>query len=126
MQDFAFVLVLIGILLLYCEAIWIGRIYFGLMGAILIIVGFSFPWRIPVSPISLTLLACSLVCFGLEARFRMKLIGGIVATIALGGGAWKLGVSPSVAIPSSVLFGAVTILLLAIAKKARQNKQADL
>ncbi len=125
MQNIAFVLVLTGILLLYCEAIWIGRIYFGVMGSMLIAGGLSLPWRMPPSKAGLELVICSFLCFLVEARFCSKQIAGIAATCLLAGGAWQLGVAPALAIPVCAVFGTVTITLLAVAKKARQNKRAD-
>lgn len=126
MQDVAFLLVLTGLLLLYCEAIWIGRIVFGVAGSVLILAGFSFRWPLPVNPMGLWLVAGSLVGFALEARFRTKFIAGIAGSVLLSSGAWTLGVSPVVAFASSALFGAITVALAWIARKARENKRSDL
>ncbi len=131
MQNLSFVLLLGGVLLLYAELLWIGKIYLGTAGSILLLMGVSGLWKLPHNALGLVLIAASVSAFILEAFFRTNYLAGIAATILLAGGFWKLcpapaAISPVLVFPSTALLGVLTVKLLAIAKQARQNKKSDL
>ena len=118
-----------GVLLLYCEFIWIGRIYFGVAGAALLLLGVRALWNLPLTGTGLCLVAAAMGCFLVEAIIRNYFIAGILGTVALGIGIWTLCpkplmISPAIGLPVSAVFGAITIALLSVAKKARWNKRA--
>jgi membrane-bound ClpP family serine protease len=131
LQNIAFVLVLSGLLLLYCEAIWVGRIYFGLAGAVLFLSGVAGLWNLPHTLPGMTLIAAAILAFVIEAFFRTCFVAGILGTILLASGFWKLcpppiAIAPGLILPLTALFGVLTLKLFAIAKQARRNKRDDL
>jgi membrane-bound serine protease (ClpP class) len=131
LQNLAFVVLLSGVLLLYAELVWIGKIYLGAAGAMLLLVGMAALWKLPHNTTGLTLIAASVIAFLLEAFFPINYLAGVAATILLAGGFWKLcpapdAISPALVFSFTTFLGALTVKLLAIGKQARQNKKSDL
>ncbi len=118
--DAAFLLIVAGILLAYGEFIWVGRVWFGVAGAICVLAGAAALHATPA--VSLLLLA-AVICFLIEAAFETFRTAGVLGSALWAAGFWKLGVSPPVVLSVSAFFGGVTIWLLSIAKRARRNKR---
>jgi membrane-bound ClpP family serine protease len=126
----AFVLIVVGVLLIYCEFVWVGKLIFGIVGAILAICGIEMLSRAPNTVLGISLIGGAIVCFVVEAAFRTYFVAGTIATLLLGWGFWKLYATPpcilpQLAFPISALFGGITTALLFAAKRARQNKHSD-
>ena len=118
-----------GVLLLYCEFVWPGKVVFGVAGACSVLGGLAILWRIPHTTIGLALIGAAMVCFAVEAAFQNRFVAGTAATVLLANGFWKLcavapGIRPEMAFPVSAIFGAITLALLSVAKRARRNKRA--
>lgn len=129
--NLAFVLLLSGVLLLYCEAVWIGKIIFGAAGSILLVIGVAGLWNLPHNALGLVLIGASVPVFLLEAVFSTYFLAGVAATGLLAAGFWKLcpapfSIAPELVFPGSALFGLLTVTLFAVAKQARRNKKSDL
>jgi hypothetical protein len=79
--------------------------------------------------LGLWLIAASVACFVIEAIFKTYWIAGIAATVLWACGFWRIcpqnGVPWPLAFSLSGPFGAATIWLFAIAKRARLNKRID-
>ncbi len=127
MPNLAFVLILSGILLVYVEFVWVGKLVFGVTGAIAALSGATILASLPHTRLGMMLIAGAVLCFAMEAAVETKGIGGIAGSFLCGWGFWKFcagepSISPAVAFPLSAVFGIVTTGLLAIAKRARRNK----
>ena len=124
----AFCLVIFGLLGVYCEFIWPGRVLPGICGAAAAATGGYHLWRAVPSALGLELLALAAACFLLDAFIHTYLIAGTVATVALTFGFLRLipgehGIRPFWAIPWCLAFGAITMFLNWSARRARRNKQ---
>lgn len=96
------------------------------MGAILVLIAISIFWHLPHTNLTLAFIGAGILFFGIEAFFETFYMAGIVATGLLACGFWRWGVAPQLAFSLGVGFGTVSIALLSIAKRARENKRADL
>jgi len=126
--NLAFVIVIFGILLVYCEFIWMGKIVPGVLGAMLTMSGMYWLWQRQPAALGLELLTAALACFALEACCKTYFVAGMAGTALLGCGFWKLYNQPpwivaGLAFPMSALLGAATTALLEIARRARRNKR---
>ncbi len=121
----AFLLITAGILLTYAEFIWVGRVIFGVAGAIMALTGIAAIAATPHPAITgVLLIAGAIIFFALEAAFETLYLAGILASALWAIGFLKLcPILPQVAFPVSALFGAITTWLLSIAKRARRNKR---
>jgi len=128
LPNVSFVLIVAGILIIYGEFIWVGKLIFGVTGSIAALVGLALLWRLPHTTLGISLLGASVVCFAIESAFETHWIAGISAAILWGWGFWRLCTTPSVlpqlAFPVSAVFGFVTTALLSIAQRARRNKRS--
>jgi len=123
----AFCLVIFGLLGVYCEFLWPGRVLPGICGAAITVTGGYHLWRAVPSGLGLELLALATVFFFLDAFVDTYFIAGAVATAVLAWGFLKLipgvhGIHPFLAIPWCIAFGAITSFLNWSARRARQNK----
>lgn len=127
----AFTILIVGVLLIYAEFLRPGRLLPGLAGSITAVTGAYWLWRnSPVLPGVLGLLAATLLLIA-EALWDAHFIPGILGTLSLSCGFSLLfpperRIAPSLAIPISMVFGAITTFLAFEAKRARQNKRSDL
>ena len=126
----AFLLLLAGLLAIYCELIWPGRVIPGVLGAAAALSGAYFLYREPLQPAGLALLAAALLLLIGEARAGPYYVLGFAGTVALTAGFALLlpdsrRIAPGLAIPVSAAFGIITTFLAAIAKRARRNKWRD-
>ena len=127
----AFTILIVGVLLIYAEFLRPGRLLPGLAGSIMAVTGAYWLWRnLPVFPGVLGLLAAALLLIA-EAFWGAHFIPGILGTLSLSCGFSLLfpperRIAPSLAIPISMVFGAITTFLAFEAKRARQNKRSDL
>jgi membrane-bound ClpP family serine protease len=124
-------LTLAGLLLIYCELVWMGSVLPGMAGAALTMCGVY--WLVQFRPAAagVQLLAGATACFAAEARYQTWFLMGAMATVMLGFGFWKLYSQPpsidaGLAFSGSFVFGAVTIVLLDAGKRGRRNKRVDL
>lgn len=127
----SFILALLGILGIYSEFIWPGRLLPGLLGAAALVCGSHFLWRHSPSRVGLLFIVLALVLFILESLYRTYFVAGVLASAFLAVGACILfhegpGIDAGVAIPASTAFGALTTFLGSVAKRARLNKRFDL
>lgn len=127
----SFVLALLGILGIYNEFIWPGRILPGLLGAAALVCGSCFLWRHSPSRVGLLFIGLALVLFILESVYRTYFVAGASASACLAVGACILfregpGIEAGIAIPVSAVFGGITTFLGSVAKRARLNKRVDL
>jgi len=111
-----------GILLIACEFIWVGKVWFGVAGAICALAGVAGLHAPPTGSAIAAILGAT-VCFAAEACFETFFIAGVLGSVLWAAGFRTLGVSPPVVVFGSALFGGVTSWLLSIAKRARRNKR---
>jgi|SRR5579875_2508593 len=126
----AFLLLILGMLAIYCEFIWPGRIVPGVLGSAAALAGAYFLFRHPLHLLGLIILAAGVVLLTTEALAGPYYIFGLLGTIALAAGFALLfpgprRLTPALEIPVSACFGAVTTLLASLAKRARRNKRSD-
>ncbi|MFL6352408.1 MAG: hypothetical protein ACJ74Z_11240 [Bryobacteraceae bacterium] len=127
----AFLLVIFGVLSMYAEFVRPGRLLPGLLGSVLAVVGAYFLWR--NSPLASGVLLVTLAALFLiaETLWDAYFIPSILGTISLALGSAFLfpserRIALTLAIPGSIVFGAVTTFLAFGAKRARRNKRSDL
>jgi len=126
----AFCLVIFGTLGVYCEFVWPGRVWQGVLGAGAAVTGGYFLWQVHPTPSGLTFLAAAAVLFLLDAYLETRFVAGFLATGALVYGFSKLisgpqGIRLVLAVPWCIAFGVVTVGLNWAAKKARRNKRTS-
>ncbi len=126
----AFCLVIFGILGVYCEFIWPGRVWQGVLGAAAAVTGGYFLWRAAPTTFGLTALALAAVLFLLDAYLETRFVAGTLATLAMTYGFIELlsgphGIDRRLAVPWCIVFGAVTAGLNWAARKARRNKRVS-
>jgi membrane-bound serine protease (ClpP class) len=124
----AFCLVMLGVLGIYSEFIWPGRVLPGIGGAAAAVTGAHFLWRATPTALGLELLAAAGTIFVLDALADTCFAAGVVATTALAFGFVKLivgghGIRPVLAVPWCLMFGAATTWLNWAGRRARRNKQ---
>ncbi len=129
-SGYAFLLVLLGLLAIYSEFLWPGRILPGVAGCALTVVGCYFLWQNSPTVIGLGLIGMAVVSFIAEAFWRVDLVAGLLGIVALCCGSCLLidgsrRIPPAFALPSSVVFGGITMFLLNAAKRARRSKWSD-
>jgi membrane-bound ClpP family serine protease len=127
----AFLVFICGLLAIYCELMWPGRIAPGVLGAAATVTGAYFLLRPPFEPAGLALALAGAVLLACEAAAGPAYLFGALGTVALSAGFAVLlppprAIAAAAAIPASVAFGAVSTLLAASAKRARRNKRPDL
>lgn len=127
----AFLVLICGLLALYWEFIWPGRIVPGVLGAAAAVAGAYFLLRPPFQPGGLALVLTGTLLLGCEAAAGPPYLFGALGTVALAAGFAMLlpppgAIAASAAIPASVVFGAASTVLAASAKRARRNKRPDL
>ena len=125
----AFCLVIFGVLGVYCEFIWPGRVWQAVLGSAAAVTGGYFLWRDLPSPLGVNLLGAAALLFLVDAYIDTRFVAGTVATTALAFGFVKLifgahGIRPLLAVPWCIAFGAITMMLNWAARRARRNKRA--
>lgn len=126
----AFVLLILGVLAIYCEFIRPGRIFPILAGSALAVIGSYFLWRNSPTRIGLVLAGVALALFAAEALSAIDLVFGILGVISLTAASRLLFDNPhripaALGVPVSLLFGAITVFLSRVAKRARRNKAIE-
>jgi membrane-bound serine protease (ClpP class) len=124
----AFCLVIFGVLGIYCELIWPGRIWQGVLGAAGAATGSYFLWQAAPTAKGLGLVVLAVVLFATDALIETLYVAGTMATTALAWGFASLladpnGIRPLLSIPWCVVFGIITMALNQTARRARRNKQ---
>lgn len=127
----AFVLLIFGFFGIYAEFLRPGRLFPGLAGAASAITGAFFLFASPFSTSGLLLLSTAALLLAAEAFFGPYFLFGALGAVTLMAGFYFLippprRLEPALSLPLSALFGLLTALLGAIAKRARRNKWADL
>jgi membrane-bound serine protease (ClpP class) len=127
----AFLLLIFGLLAIYCEFLRPGLIFPGVLGAAAASAGACFLFRGPLQIYALVLLGVGALLLAGEAFCGPYLLLG-----ALGATSLTLGfallfpgprrIAPALAIPASALFGTLTACLASLAKRARRSKWSDL
>jgi len=126
----AFVLAIFGVLGIYCEFIWPGRLIPGLLGAAALAVGSYYLYRLSPSRLSVVLISAAALLFMAECLWKTFFIAGALGTTALAAGFCTMFRNPpwivaGLAIPVCSMFGAVTCFLCYAARTARASKWAD-
>ena len=129
--NLGFTLAMAGVLGIYCEFVWPGKVWPGSAGALVLIFAAYALSRHSLSAQGLMLLGLAGLLFSIESVRETRLIAGTAGTAALAAGACTLlsgtaRIAPALGVPESLLFGAATIWLVNGAKRARRNKRADL
>jgi membrane-bound serine protease (ClpP class) len=127
----AFCLVIFGLLAIYCEFIWPGRVMPGVSGVAGVLVGGYFLWQAAPTMFGLEMLSLAAALFALDAFVGSFGFAGAAGTTATTVGFLGLFEGPheikaALAIPWCVFFGAVTTALNWTARRARRNKWLDL
>jgi membrane-bound serine protease (ClpP class) len=127
----AFLLAAFGILGIYSEFIWPGRIVPGLLGAAALMCGCYFLAQHSPSGAGLLLIGIATALFTAEAVYRTYFLAGAAATVCLAVGVCKLfnsgpAISAGMAIPVSVVLGGLTMFLGSAARRAKRNKRSDI
>ncbi|HEX4169545.1 MAG TPA: hypothetical protein VHZ55_29125 [Bryobacteraceae bacterium] len=124
----AFLLVLLGFVLIYWEFVRPGLLFPGIAGSMAVLAGF-YAWLAahPAWP-GLAGLLVAAVLFAWDFFVSVRFLVGAVATLALAYGAARLfsgpkQISPALSILGSCAFGWLTMRLADIAKRARRNKR---
>ncbi len=128
MPNLAFLLICLGLLLIDCEFVWVGKVMFGVCGAVCALAGVAAFARMPHTALGIGLILGAVICFALEAGFETGFLAATAGSALWAFGFWKLcpapqPVLPQIAFPVSAGLGAVTTWLLWIAKRARRNKR---
>jgi membrane-bound serine protease (ClpP class) len=128
--NIAFCLLICGILGVYSELIWPGRVWPGLAGFGSLLTGGYFLGRASPGPFGLGMLALAAVMLALDACVDTSYVAGTAATAALVLGFSRLiagpnRIQPIWAVPLCIALGAVTMALNAAGRRARQNKRVD-
>lgn len=127
----ALILLLLGVLGLYCEFLRPGRFLPALAGLSFATVGVYAFAQMEIEWKGLWLIALALALFGAEAWRQAHFVAAVAGTALLSVGCCLLvrspaPVSPALAIPVCGIFGLVTTVLLRQANRARRNKWSDL
>ena len=124
-----FILLIVGALGLYVEFNSPGLILPGVAGGILLLMGVSSLAVLPLSWVGVALLLLGCTLFVLEAHFASHGVLGMGGTVALILGALMLIKGPPsmqihlvTALSVSIPFALITMFLLSLAIRARQNK----
>jgi len=125
----AFCLVIFGILGVYSEFVWPGRVWQGVLGAAAAATGGYFLLRAEPSHSALVFLAVALVLFLLDAYLDTRFIAGVLGTCVLVYGFLRLirephRIHPALVLLWCVALGGVTVWLNWAARRARRNKRA--
>jgi membrane-bound ClpP family serine protease len=127
----AFCLFAAGLLGVYSELIWPGRVWPGVVGSGAAAAGGYWLWQASPTPLGLLLLATAVLLFVLDALAETSNMAGLSATAAMALGFSSLlagphPLKPVLTIPGCLGLGAITLMLNQAAKRARRNKRADL
>jgi membrane-bound serine protease (ClpP class) len=127
----AFVLLILGMLGIYAELVWPGRVIPGILGLGGAVAGAYFLFRPPLSAEGIGLLMAGAVLLIGEALGGPYFLPGSLGTLALTAGFCLMlepprRLEPALAIPIALVFGACSLLLATSAKRARRNKWSDL
>lgn len=127
--NIAYVLLIVGGLLVYLEFTHPGLIAPGVAGAILVLLGLSALSVLPISGLGVALLVLAIVLFVLEAKFASHGIlgtGGVIAMVLgalmLVDGPPEMRIQLTTALAVALPFGIITIFLLSLVLKARRAK----
>ncbi len=127
--NIGFILLVLGVLGVYVEFTSPGLIFPGIAGAILALLGLSSLSVLPINWVGAALLVLAMALFVLEAKFASHGMLGIGGTISMVLGALLLVNGPpdmrihlSTALAVALPFAAITMFLVSIVIKARQNK----
>jgi membrane-bound serine protease (ClpP class) len=128
--NFTFLVFAIGLLALYVEFNHPGAVIPGAVGFIAIVFCLFAFHLLPVSYAAVVMILASFVLFGLEAKFQthgVLAVGGIAlmilgALLLVDGPIPEMRVKWITALAVSLPLGAITVFLMMIALRARQNK----
>jgi membrane-bound serine protease (ClpP class) len=128
--NIALVLLVIGALGIYVEFSSPGLVAPGVLGSILVLLGLSALSVLPINWLGVALMLLAFTLFVLEVKFTSHGILGVGGAVSLVLGAVMLINTPapemrihwSTAIALALPFSAITVFLLSLAWRARQNK----
>ena len=124
-----FILMVLGALGVYVEFSSPGLIFPGVAGAILALLGLSALSVLPINWVGVLLLVLSVALFVMEAKFTSHGVLGVGGTVAMVLGALLLVNGPpevrihlATALGVALPFALITLFLVSLVVKARQNK----
>ncbi|MEO8029076.1 MAG: hypothetical protein ABI823_21525 [Bryobacteraceae bacterium] len=127
----AFLLLTVGIFGIMLEFLLPGLVFPGVTGGVAVLIAFASLARHPVRPAGVAALVLALVLFAVVARGSRPVGFGIAAAISMALGAVMLidkavgvGIGWWTAIGVTIPFASLATILLAIAGRAKRNKQA--
>jgi membrane-bound serine protease (ClpP class) len=128
--NIALILLVIGALAIYVEFTSPGLVAPGVLGSILVLLGLSALSVLPINWLGAALMLLAFTLFVLEVKFTSHGILGVGGAVSLVLGAVMLIDTPapemrihwSTAIGLALPFSAITVFLLSLAWRARQNK----
>jgi membrane-bound serine protease (ClpP class) len=127
----AFLLLIAGLLAIYCEFLRPGRLVPGLLGLVMGSTGaYWLFWNSPTRAGGLLIILALLLLMA-ETAWDAYCIPGVLGTISLAAGFTLLfqpprRIAPALSVPVSIIFGAITTFLASQARRARRNKWSDL
>jgi membrane-bound serine protease (ClpP class) len=127
----AFLLLIAGLLGVYCEFLRPGRLVPGLLGLVAGSTGVYWLFRNSPTRAGVFLIILALLLLMAETVWYAYCIPGILGTISLAAGFTLLfqpprRIAPGLSVPVSIIFGAITMFLASQARRARLNKWSDL
>jgi membrane-bound serine protease (ClpP class) len=128
--NIAFILLVLGALLIYVEFSTPGMVAPGVIGAILVLLGLSAISVLPINWLGAALLILAFVLFALEAHFTSHGVLGLGGAVAMVLGAVMLINSPypemrihwSTALAVALPFSLITAVLVSLVVRARRTK----
>lgn len=127
--NIGFILLVLGALGVYVEFTSPGLIFPGVAGAILALLGLSALAVLPINWVGVLLLLLSIALFVLEAKFASHGVLGVGGTVSMVLGALLLINGPpevrihlATALGVALPFALITLFLVSLVVKARQNK----
>lgn len=124
----AFCLVILGVLGIYCEFVWPGRVWQAVLGMAALVAGAHFLLQFGPAKVGLLLVGGAAVFFLVDAYVDTRFVLGLAATLGMTAGFLDLipgdkTISAWLAAPLCVLLGVTTMALNWAARRARNNKR---
>ena len=127
--NLAFMFLVLGVLGIYVEFNAPGMVVPGVFGGILALLGLNGLMVMPINWMGAAMMVLGVTCFVLEAKYPSHGIIGLAGAIALSIGAMvlidappALRIRPATAIGVTLPFAVITLFLVTLAMRARNNK----
>jgi len=126
--NIALALIVIGVLSIYVEFCSPGAVVPAMIGSILVLLGLSSLYRLPLNWWGAALILIGLVLLALQAKVSAYGVPALCGAVAMVLGSVLLAdrIHWSTAISLAVPFSCITVTLLSLAERARRNKASGL